>query len=66
MRKMIWVSTAERETWGCAECSWSFHPSGPPLGDSLEEMKKNYEHQRDKEFDAHKCGQQPKTWESGS
>jgi hypothetical protein len=58
---MIWISSAERESWGCSECSWSFHPSGPPLGDSLDDMKKNYERQRDKEFDAHKCGEQPKT-----
>ncbi len=66
MRKMIWMASAERESWGCSECSWSFHPSGPPLGDSLDEMKKNYERQRDKEFDAHMCGQQPQTRRPGS
>ena len=66
MRKMIWISSAERESWGCSECSWSFHPSGPPLGDSLDDMKKNYERQRDKEFDTHICGEQPKTRRLGN
>ena len=66
MRKMIWISSVELESWGCSECSWSFHPSGPPLGDSLDEMKRNYERQRDREFDAHICGLQPKTRRLGN
>ena len=61
MRKMLWFTSVDRESWKCSDCSWVFHPSGPPLGDSLEEMKKNYENQRDKEFAAHVCSQQPKT-----
>ena len=57
MRTMIWLQSPSRESWGCSECVWSFHPSGPPLGDSLDEMKQNYERQRDKEFVSHICTQ---------
>ena len=66
MRKMIWFSSTDRESWGCSDCGWSFHPSGPQLGDSLDEMKKNYERQRDKEFASHVCAQLPKTKGPGS
>jgi hypothetical protein len=34
--------------------------SGPPVGDTLEEMKRNYERQRDEEFKAHVCAKHPK------
>jgi len=38
-----------------------FNPQGPPSGNSLEEMKKYYEQQRDKEFAAHLCAEHPRT-----
>ena len=41
--------------WGCSECTWTFDPSGPPRGDSLDEMQENFEGQRDKEFASHVC-----------
>lgn len=66
MRKMIWHQSENRESWGCSECGWSFHPSGPPLGDSLDVMKQNYERQRDKEFASHVCSQDPKITNPGS
>jgi hypothetical protein len=66
MRTMIWLQSPSRESWGCSECVWSFHPSGPPLGDSLDEMKRNYERQRDREFAGHVCAQHPRPKASGS
>jgi hypothetical protein len=55
MRQMIWIKIPRMETWACSECAWAFSPSGPPRGSSLDEMKQNYEGQRDKEFASHVC-----------
>jgi hypothetical protein len=55
MRQMVYISTERAKTWGCSECAWTFNPSGAPRGNSLEEMKQNYEHQRDKEYALHVC-----------
>jgi rubredoxin len=60
MRKMIWVKDSRHEGWGCSECAWVFNPSGPPLGGSMEDMKRNFESQRAKEFTAHVCAQHPR------
>ena len=59
MRNIIWVASADREGWACSECAWAFKPSGPPRGTSLDEMKQNFERQRDKEFSSHVCAQHP-------
>ena len=56
-RHLAWVETVHMEAWTCAACAWAFLPSGPPLGDSLEEMIQNYERQRDMEFTSHVCAQ---------
>ena len=55
----MWVETAQTEAWTCAACAWAFLPSGPPQGDTLEEMIQNYERQRDIEFISHACAQHP-------
>jgi hypothetical protein len=47
--------------WTCSDCAWAFHPSGPPLGKSMAEMRANYELQCAKEFAAHVCAQHPRT-----
>jgi len=47
------------EAWGCSQCGWTFSPSGPPLGSNLDEMKQNYERQRDKEHASHVCSEHP-------
>jgi len=60
MRKLIFVKTARTESWSCSECGWAFSPSGPPHGDSLEDMMQDFERQREKEFAAHVCVQHPK------
>jgi hypothetical protein len=60
MRQMMWIKTARIEGWACSECAWAFSPSGPPLGSNLEEMKQNYERQRDKEYASHVCAEHPR------
>jgi hypothetical protein len=59
-REMVWIKTARMEAWTCFACAWTFQPSGPPVGDSLEEMMLNYEHQRDAEYASHVCGMCPR------
>jgi len=60
MKQLIWIKTVELEAWGCSACGWTFRPVGPPVGRDLEEMKENFERQRDQEFSAHSCAQYPK------
>jgi len=55
MRKLVWIENQTLQGFGCSECNWRFNPSGAPVGKSLDEMKRNYEAQRDKEFAAHVC-----------
>jgi rubredoxin len=60
LRKMVWIERPNWEGWGCSECAWVFNPSDPPAGPSFEEMKQQFEAQRDKEFDRHVCAAHPK------
>lgn len=60
MRQMTWVKSPTSERWACSDCDWAFHPAGPPVGKSLEEMKQNFERRRDKEFLGHVCAQYPR------
>jgi hypothetical protein len=46
--------------WACSECAWQFNPSGKPAGNTLGEIKQNYERERDKEFESHVCAEHPK------
>jgi hypothetical protein len=59
-RQMVWIEEARFEGWGCSDCGWLFNPSGAPAGNSLEEMKRNFELQRDKEFQSHLCIEHPR------
>ena len=59
-RRLIWIEKPSFQGSGCSECSWVFKPSGPPAGDSLDEMKKNFERMRDIEFANHSCAAHPK------
>jgi hypothetical protein len=38
-----------------------FNPKGPLVGESIEDMKMNFEQQRDKEFKSHVCAEHPRT-----
>jgi hypothetical protein len=60
-RQMVWIETQRMEAWTCVACAWAFRPSGPPVGNSLEEMMRNYELQRDKEYASHVCAMCPGT-----
>ncbi|HEV3220999.1 MAG TPA: hypothetical protein VGZ48_14620 [Candidatus Acidoferrales bacterium] len=59
-REMIWVEKDRFHGWGCSQCAWLFNPVGLPTGRSLNEMIRNYEEQRDKEFAAHICAKYPR------
>jgi hypothetical protein len=54
-RKLVWIDRKSFQGYGCSECAWMFKPSGMPAGKSLDEMKQNYERQRDKHFADHVC-----------
>jgi hypothetical protein len=59
-RQLIWVKAQNFEGWTCDGCAWAFKPAGPVVGNSIEEMKRHYERQRDKEFASHVCGEHPR------
>jgi hypothetical protein len=59
-RKLVWIENQNFQGFGCSECKWVFVSSGALIGESLDEMKRNYEAQRDREFAAHVCVQYPR------
>jgi hypothetical protein len=59
-RELIWVEKERFQAWVCAACAWEFKSSGPLVGNTLDEMKRSYERQRDEEFEAHVCAKHPK------
>ncbi len=59
-RMLIWIEEPSFQGFGCSECAWTFNPSGPPFGNSIQEMKVYYEERRDKEFAAHHCVEHPR------
>jgi hypothetical protein len=60
LRKLIWIQKPHFLGWGCSECAWVFRPSGPPMGNSLQEMKEYYLRLRDEESAAHVCAEHPR------
>jgi hypothetical protein len=56
-RELIWIQEPYFQGWGCSECAWVFRPSGPPVGNSFQEMKENYLLLRDEESAAHVCAE---------
>ena len=59
-REMVWVENERFRGWACSECAWEFNPSGVPAGNSIDEMKQNYERERDREFASHRCAEHPR------
>jgi len=59
-RMLVWIEHQGFGGFGCTECSWRFEPSNEPVGKSFDEMKQNFESQRDKEFASHLCADHPK------
>jgi hypothetical protein len=60
LRKLVWIEHDRFRGWGCSECAWAFNSSGAPTGKSLDESKRNFELQRDKEFRLHVCADHPR------
>jgi hypothetical protein len=60
VREIVWVESSNFRGWGCSGCAWVFHPSGALAGNTIEEMKQKYEHERDKEFASHICVTHPR------
>jgi hypothetical protein len=65
LRELIWIQEPHFRGWGCSECAWVFNPSGPPVGNSFQEMKENYLRRRDEESAAHVCAGLPRAKEAG-
>jgi rubredoxin len=59
-RELVWIDQPSFRGWGCSQCAWIFNPTGPPSGDTFEEMKQNFEELRDKEFVSHVCANPPR------
>jgi ribosomal protein L37AE/L43A len=56
-RKLVWVERPNFQGWACTQCAWTFNPSGPLVGESIDDMKTNYEEQRNTEFASHICAE---------
>jgi len=54
-REMVWVERERFHGWACSVCAWTYKGSGPLVVKSIEEMKRRYETERDKEFRSHVC-----------
>jgi hypothetical protein len=63
-RKLTWIEEKHFWGWGCSECAWLFRPLGPLVGQSIDDMKVNYERQRDKEFASHVCAEHARATKS--
>jgi hypothetical protein len=59
-RELVWIERQNIQGFGCSHCDWVFNPADALVGESLEEMKRRYEAQRDKEFAAHVCAEHPR------
>ena len=59
-RKLVWIEQQRFRGWGCSECAWVYNPSGAPAEKSFEEMMRNFELQRDREFTLHVCANHPR------
>jgi len=58
-RKLVWVDENRFRGFACSDCSWRFDSSAAPTGKSFDEMMRNFELQRDKEFTSHVCANHP-------
>jgi rubredoxin len=54
-RKLVRVEGQSFRGWGCSECAWVFNPSGPPVGESIDEMTRNFQIHLSEEFALHSC-----------
>jgi Zn-finger protein len=64
-RKLVWVENQDFQgCWSCSECAWVFNAPWPLVGKSIDEMKTEFEQQRDKEFASHVCAVHPRATDS--
>jgi hypothetical protein len=59
-RRLVWIDEKRFRGFGCSECAWVFNSSGSPTGRSFDEMMRNFELQRDREFSSHLCADHPR------
>ena len=59
-RTLTWIREAHFHGPSCSRCMWLFRPSGPPTGNSLQQMKENYMRLCNEEFATHDCAQHPR------
>jgi hypothetical protein len=59
-RNLVWINDSNFRGWGCSDCGWVFNPSGPPIGESLDEMKSNFNAQLAEAFASHACDRYPR------
>jgi hypothetical protein len=64
-RSLVWVEEQKFQGFGCSACNWRFAPSGAVVGKSLDDMKRNFETERDISFAAHICSDRPKATNPG-
>ena len=60
-RQLIWIDEGGFHGWGCSKCVWVFTSSDTLTGKSFDELTRNFEAQRDKEFASHVCTEHPRT-----
>ena len=65
-RKLVWIEQKRFRGFGCSDCGWRFKPTGAPTGASFDEMMRNFELQRDKEFTLHVCSDHTTTKSTNS
>ena len=65
-RRPVWIDEKRFRGFGCSECAWVFNPSGSPTGNSFDEMMRNFELQRDREFSSHVCADHPRNTSANS
>jgi hypothetical protein len=58
-RELVRIEQKDFRGFGCSKCGWRFKPSGAPTGASFDQMMRNFELQRDKEFASHACADHP-------
>jgi hypothetical protein len=59
-RELVWVKPSGFQGWACSQCAWLFNPLDALDGNTIEEMKQNYERQRDQTFASHSCQEHPR------
>jgi hypothetical protein len=59
-RTLTWIREEHFHGVACSRCAWLFRPTGPPTGNSLQEMKENYKRDCNEDFASHDCAEHPR------